>query len=173
VIWAISPILAYGTIYGALGNDMKQMAQLICSGSETQVYYTEQHGYDTHSSQKVKQHALLHDFASSIDALLSELKKQNQLDNTLVLVYSEFGRRVQENAEKGTDHGTANNMFLFGGKLNKNGVYNDPPNLANLSENNLKYSIDFRSVYSTVLDQWLGNSNVVGVDYKNQLTNLI
>jgi uncharacterized protein (DUF1501 family) len=87
---------------------------------------------------------------------VKDLKKTSKFKDTLILTFSEFGRRVKENGSKGTDHGTANNLFMIGGSLKKAGIYNEAPNLENLDSNgDLKHSIDFRSVYSTVLNNWL------------------
>lgn len=72
-----------------------------------------------------------------------------------MVVYSEFGRRVKQNGARGTDHGTANNVFFFGGNLNKLGILNELPNLSDLKDGDLKHTIDFRSVYATVLKKWL------------------
>jgi uncharacterized protein (DUF1501 family) len=71
------------------------------------------------------------------------------------MAFSEFGRRVQENASGGTDHGTANNVFMMGGKLKKPGIYNAAPDLENLDNGDLKYAVDFRSIYATLLNKWL------------------
>jgi len=76
-----------------------------------------------------------------------------------VMSFSEFGRRVAQNSSNGTDHGTANNMFLFGGRLKKQGIYNPAPDLSNLNNGDLKYQIDFREVYGTILDKWLDVNN--------------
>jgi uncharacterized protein (DUF1501 family) len=76
-----------------------------------------------------------------------------------VITFSEFGRRVAQNASNGTDHGTANNMFLFGGRLKKQGIYNPAPNLGDLENGDLKYQVDFREVYGTILDKWLDVNN--------------
>jgi uncharacterized protein (DUF1501 family) len=78
-----------------------------------------------------------------------------------------------ENAGKGTDHGTANNMYLFGGMLKSKAVYNEGPDLTSLLENNLQYSLDFRSVYATILAQWFDNTDVRVIDYNNQLSGLL
>ncbi len=77
-------------------------------------------------------------------------------EDTLIMTFSEFGRRVEENASSGTDHDKANNIMIFGGDLKKPGIYNDGPDLSNLVYGDLKYQVDFRSVYATVLNKWLG-----------------
>ena len=86
---------------------------------------------------------------------VKDLKDNNRLDDTLIMTFSEFGRRVKQNASRGTDHGTVNNLFLIGGKLNKAGIYNEGPNLENLNNGDLIYSVDFRKVYATILKNWL------------------
>ena len=90
---------------------------------------------------------------------LKDLKANNKLEDTLVVTFSEFGRRVAQNASNGTDHGTANNMFVFGGRLKKQGIFNAAPNLSDLDSGALKYQLDFRQVYGTVLGKWLDVNN--------------
>jgi len=90
---------------------------------------------------------------------VKDLKQTGKLDDTLIMTFSEFGRRVEQNASNGTDHGTANNVMIFGGKLNKAGIYNDAPDLTQLDNGDLKYQIDFRDVYATLLDKWLNVNN--------------
>ena len=98
---------------------------------------------------------------------MKDLKQTKKLDDTLIITFSEFGRRVEENASNGTDHGTASNMFVFGTKLKKQGVINEAPDLTDLDEGDLKYKVDFRSVYATVLDRWLGtaDSKILNKDF--------
>lgn len=143
----------------AFANQLKMVSRLISSGLKTRVYYVSLSGFDTHANQNQQQGRLLQQYAEAINAFLKELKQNDRLDSTLVLSFSEFGRRVGENASNGTDHGTANNMFLFGGRLKKQGILNSAPNLSDLDAGDLKYQVDFRSVYGTVLDKWLDVSN--------------
>ena len=98
---------------------------------------------------------------------VKDLKQTDKLDDTLVMSFSEFGRRVEQNASNGTDHGTANNILIYGGKLKKAGIYNPAPNLATLDNGDLKYEIDFRDVYATLLDKWLdlNNSQVLNKNF--------
>ncbi len=86
---------------------------------------------------------------------VDELKENGNWNNTLILTFSEFGRRVKQNGSNGTDHGKANNVVLLGGGLKKAGVYNSIPDLANLDNGDLKYQIDFRRIYSTILSKWM------------------
>ncbi len=90
-------------------------------------------------------------------AFVSDLKKNDLLDDTLIMTFSEFGRRVKQNASRGTDHGTANNLFLIGGDIKRPGFYNEGPDLQNLDKGDLIYKVDFRNVYATILDKWLGS----------------
>ena len=138
------------------GRNLKTTAELITSGVESRVYYLALTGFDTHVRQQEQQQRLLTDLGDGLAALADDLKKNNQWDNTLVLVFSEFGRRVSQNASNGTDHGTANNVFLAGGGLQKKGVINDAPDLVNLDQGDLRHQVDFRSIYATVLKDWLG-----------------
>lgn len=84
------------------------------------------------------------------------------------MTFSEFGRRVEQNASAGTDHGTANNMFFISGALKQKGLINELPDLANLKNGNLQYTVDFKNIYATVLNNWLNSSvpNILGGNYK-------
>jgi uncharacterized protein (DUF1501 family) len=138
------------------GKQLKTISQFINSGLETQVYYAGLSGFDTHANQKNTQARLLKLYAESMEIFVEDLQKNKTFDDVLILTFSEFGRRVKQNESKGTDHGTANNVFVMGKNLNQQGVYNSLPNLENLDKNgNLKYEIDFREIYATILDKWL------------------
>ncbi|MDN3665143.1 DUF1501 domain-containing protein [Algibacter miyuki] len=140
----------------AFGKQLKTTAQFINSGLETKVFYSALNGFDTHVNQLNSQNRLLGIYANSIDAFVQDLKTNNTFDDTLILTFSEFGRRVKQNASVGTDHGTANNVFVMGGKLKKQGLYNNMADLSHLDTNgDLKFEIDFRTIYATVLNQWL------------------
>ena len=142
---------------GKLSKQLKTVGQFINSGLSTKVYYVSVGGFDTHVSQNGSHERLLENYASSVAAFVKDLKNAGTFDDTLIMTFSEFGRRVQQNASVGTDHGTANNLFVMGGKLKKAGFYNEGADLADLDDNgDLKYQIDFRRVYANVLDGWLG-----------------
>ncbi|HYK75559.1 MAG TPA: DUF1501 domain-containing protein [Daejeonella sp.] len=143
----------------AFANQLKTVSRFINSGLKTRVYYVSLSGFDTHVAQKNQQERLLKQYAEGVSAFLKDLNQNGNLNNTLVLTFSEFGRRVEQNASNGTDHGTANNVFVFGGKLNKAGIYNAAPNLLDLDNGDLKYQVDFRQVYASVLDKWLDVNN--------------
>ncbi|MDX2171789.1 MAG: DUF1501 domain-containing protein [Bacteroidota bacterium] len=138
-----------------LGNQLKNIANFIASGLTTKVYYVSLSGFDTHAGQVDKQNKLLEQYAESVTAFIKNLKEQNKWDDTLIFTFSEFGRRVEENASGGTDHGTAGNVLLFGKNLKKKGIVNPAPDLSNLDNGDLKYSIDFRSIYKDILQNWL------------------
>ncbi|SDS50259.1 Uncharacterized conserved protein, DUF1501 family [Polaribacter sp. KT25b] len=138
------------------GRQLKTIAEFINSGLETQVYYAGLSGFDTHANQAGTQERLLKIYAESMEVFVNDLEKNNAFDDVIILTFSEFGRRVKQNESKGTDHGTANNVFVMGNNLKKQGLYNNLPNLGDLDKNgNLKYEIDFREIYATILDKWL------------------
>ncbi len=139
----------------ALGRNLRQIAKLITADTDTKVYYTSFGGFDTHAQQPTRQARLLRAYATAVRAFVDDLKRNNLLDDVLILTFSEFGRRVAQNAGNGTDHGTANNLFLMGGSLHKPGFFNQGPNLLDLENGDLKYQIDFRQIYATLLDEWL------------------
>ncbi len=139
-----------------LAKQLKTIAEFISAGLDTQVYYAALSGFDTHANQKNRQARLLKLYAESMHAFVDDLEKNNAFDDTLILTFSEFGRRVKQNGSNGTDHGAANNVFIIGKNLKKAGLYNALPDLQNLDANgDLKYAVDFREVYATILDKWL------------------
>ena len=155
-----------------LGNQLKTISKFINSGLQTRVYYVSLGGFDTHVGQQNQQGRQLKIYGDAVAAFVKDLKQTGKLDDTLVMTFSEFGRRVEQNASNGTDHGTANNILLFGGKLKKSGIYNAAPDLSQLENGDLKYQIDFRDVYATLIDKWLNvnnnqilNKNFKGLDF--------
>ena len=140
----------------SLGNQLRTVAQFINSRVAAKVFYTSLSGFDTHSSQEVKQERLLGNYANSVAEFVKDLKKQNNFKDTLILTFSEFGRRVNQNYSNGTDHGAANNVFIIGDQLKRQGLYNDLATLQDLDDNgDIKYEIDFRTIYATILNKWL------------------
>ena len=138
------------------GNQLKTTAQFINSNLQTKVYYTSLSGFDTHVNQLNTQKRLLKIYAEAVEAFVEDLKANNTFKDTLVLTFSEFGRRVNQNASIGTDHGTANNVFIIVDNLKKQGVFNNTASLSDLDDNgDLKFEIDFRTIYATVLNKWL------------------
>ncbi|KRT77811.1 MAG: hypothetical protein XU14_C0005G0055 [Armatimonadetes bacterium CSP1-3] len=138
-----------------LGYGLKLIAQMIAGNLSTKVYYANMTGFDTHAAQRGVHEALLRELAEGVEAFYRDLEAQGNADRVLVLAFSEFGRRVAENGSAGTDHGMAAPMFVFGKRI-KGGLYGQHPSLTDLVEGDLKHAIDFRSVYATVLDKWLG-----------------
>ena len=143
----------------ALAKQLKNVAQFINSNIDTKVFYTSLGGFDTHANQQDKQARLLSQYAESISSFVKDLKQNGTFKDTLILTFSEFGRRVKQNAANGTDHGAANNVFVIGKNLKQAGFYNNLASLKDLDSNgDLKYEIDFRSVYATILKNWMGVS---------------
>jgi uncharacterized protein (DUF1501 family) len=101
------------------------------------------------------------------------LKINNRFNDVLLFTFSEFGRRVAQNASNGTDHGKANNMFMISGGLKKKGLYNALPDLNNLDDGDLKFQMDFRQVYASVLDNWLGAASEQILKQKFQLLDFV
>lgn len=151
-----------------LGQRMKTIGSLIISNAETRVYYASLASFDTHVGQKERQIHLLEQVDTAIAALVDDLKTNNRFDDVLIMVFSEFGRRVVQNASNGTDHGAANSMFFISGGIKKAGLYNNIPSLENLDEGDLRYEIDFKSAYAMVLDNWLkvNSKEILGREYK-------
>ena len=134
---------------------LKTVAQLIQSGADTQVYYVSLSGFDTHVRQRPSQQRLLSIYAEGVAAFIRDLQRYDSFSDVMILTFSEFGRRVEENASGGTDHGTANNIFIMGDRLRKSGFVNETPDLTALIDGDLVYTIDFREIYATLLDKWL------------------
>lgn len=138
-----------------LGNSMKTIASLIFSEINTKVYYVSLGSFDTHINQDGQQQRLFTEMNDAVKAFVKDLKTNYRFDDVMLFTFSEFGRRVAQNASNGTDHGTANNMFLISGGLKQKGLINELPNLADLDEGDLKYNVDFKNVYATILNKWL------------------
>ena len=147
-----------------IGQSLKTIASLIYSDIDTKVYYLSLGSFDTHINQPLQQQNLFNQMNDAVRAFTKDLKGNGRFNDVLFMTFSEFGRRVAQNASNGTDHGTANNMFFICGGLKQKGVINAMPDLADLQEGDLKYQVDFKNVYATVLNNWLG------VDHKQILT---
>lgn len=139
-----------------LGNSLKTIASLIYSDINTKVYYVSLGSFDTHVGQENTQQRLFTEMNDAVKAFVKDLKANNRFNDVLLFTFSEFGRRVSQNASGGTDHGTANNMFFVSGGLKQKGLINALPDLADLDEGDLKYKVDFKDAYATVLNKWLG-----------------
>ncbi|APW63708.1 DUF1501 domain-containing protein [Paludisphaera borealis] len=137
-----------------LAKRFELVARSIKAKSPARVYYLIQGGYDTHSVQAPAQSALLRELADALRAFLDDLAASKLADRVAVLAFSEFGRRPEENGSLGTDHGTAGPVFVAGPSV-QSGIVGQAPSLGDLENDDLKWSIDFRSVYATLLDGWL------------------
>jgi uncharacterized protein (DUF1501 family) len=142
---------------GGFGNALKTAAQVVAGKAGVAVVRVTHNGFDTHSGQPGVQQRLLKDLAEGLVAFKSAMQELNRWDTTLGMTYAEFGRRVQENGSNGTDHGTANVHFVFGGRV-RGGFYGQAPALDRLEGGNLVYSVDFRSLYATAIEKWWGGS---------------
>ena len=151
-----------------LGNSLKTIASLIYSEINTKVYYVSLGSFDTHINQDMQQQRLFTEMNNAVKAFVKDLKDNNRFNDVMLLTFSEFGRRVEQNASGGTDHGTANNMFLISGGLKQKGVINPLPDLSDLQEGDLKYKVDFKNVYATVLNKWLSadDQKILGKRYE-------
>ncbi|MCF8238588.1 MAG: DUF1501 domain-containing protein [Saprospiraceae bacterium] len=139
-----------------LGRDLKVIAELITADTGTSVFYASQTGYDTHVNQSGRQDRLLRQYDEAVSSLVQDLKQHDLLRDTLILTFSEFGRRVNANGSGGTDHGTANALWMItDGHLQTPGFFNPPADLNRLVDGNLIHQVDFRSVYASVIQDWL------------------
>lgn len=139
----------------ALGEKLSSVARLIEADLPTRIYYVTLDGFDTHSNQRDAHNSLLQQLSEAVAAFTKDLEQQGNGQRVATVVFSEFGRRVRENASRGTDHGTAAPMFLFSDRVTAN-LVGDHPSLTDLDQGDLKFRIDYRTVYASLLKQWLG-----------------
>jgi uncharacterized protein (DUF1501 family) len=156
-----------------LGNSLKTIASLIFSDINTKVYYVSLGSFDTHVNQEAQQQRLFTEMNDAVSAFVKDLKSNNRFNDVMLFTFSEFGRRVQQNASGGTDHGTANSMFLISGGLNKKGLLNELPSLSDLDEGDLKYKVDFKDVYATMLNKWLRADDTAILNKKHSYLDFI
>jgi uncharacterized protein (DUF1501 family) len=141
-----------------LANQLKMVAQVIAGNLGTRLFSVSMGGFDTHANQKDNQAKLFGQLGDAVDAFMQDLVNMKQQDNVTIMTFSEFGRRVKQNGSNGTDHGTAEPMFIIGNNIH-GGLYGSYPSLGDLDNNgDLKFSADFRSVYAGML------RDVVGAD---------
>ncbi|HZZ66068.1 MAG TPA: DUF1501 domain-containing protein [Candidatus Baltobacteraceae bacterium] len=141
-----------------LGRSLALAAQMIGSRIGTRVLYVAHGSFDTHVSQKATHDRLLTEFSNAVKAFYDDLAAHGNDGRVLTMTFSEFGRRIAENASRGTDHGEASPLFLIGGGV-KGGIYGTYPDLSDANMGNVRFQTDFRSVYATVLERWLGRSS--------------
>ena len=150
---AYKPAAAYPT--DGFGSGLKLLAETIVGNLGVKVGYVTIGGFDTHSNQRNQHQRLLQSLSDGLRAFWDDLTAQGKADSVMVMTWSEFGRRVGENGSNGTDHGTATPQFVIGNGMH-GGHWGDPVDLNDLDRGNLKFTTDFRSVYATVMDGWLG-----------------
>jgi uncharacterized protein (DUF1501 family) len=151
-----------------LAQRLKSISQLIDAGLKTRIYYLTLDGFDTHANQLDAHAGLLSELSQSLSAFMADLDHRGHGQRVLVMTFSEFGRRVRENASQGTDHGAAAPLFLIGEPV-RAGTVGAHPSLSDLDkEGDLKFHTDFRQVYATLLDDWLGcpSQAVLGQQFK-------
>ena len=147
------PMVNYPTT--PLGDSLSLVGRMIAGGLPTRVYYVSHGGYDTHNNQANTHERLMKELGEGIGAFTADLKAQGNFNRVMLVTFSEFGRRVAQNASGGTDHGAAAPMIILGGGV-KPGMYGQYPSLTKLSDGgDLMYNVDFRSVYATALERWM------------------
>lgn len=149
-----------------LAGALKTVGALIAGDLGARVAYVQLGGFDTHANQKNTQQRLLDQLAGALDAFQHDLEAMGKADEVVTMTFSEFGRRVKENGSAGTDHGTAEPMFVLGTRV-RGGIYGQQPSLSDLDNGDLRFQADFRAVYATVLERWLGAdaTQVLGAPY--------
>lgn len=152
---------------GDFGTGLRTVAAMIAGGLPTRVYYVSLGGFDTHAQERNRHDQLMKQFADGVSAFWADMKQQKNAQRVLMMTFSEFGRRVEQNASGGTDHGAAAPMFLFGPNV-KPGLIGKHPSLTELDQGDLKYQIDFRNVYAAVLQNWLDTPSkpILGQQFK-------
>jgi uncharacterized protein (DUF1501 family) len=153
----------YG-IGGGLGGNLRKVTSLIAAGMPTRLYYVTYAGnsFDTHVQQADLHSRLLMYTADAVHGFVEDLKRIGRADQVAVMIFTEFGRRVEENGSLGTDHGTATPMFIVG-KPVRGGFYGKHPSLTDLDDGNMKMTTDFRRVYATLIKEWLGYDDTAAV----------
>ncbi|MEX0725873.1 MAG: DUF1501 domain-containing protein [Planctomycetaceae bacterium] len=142
-----------------LGQRLKLIAQLINGGISERIFYTSLDGFDTHAAQLPLHDGLMSTLSGAVEAFQQDVKHHGHEKRVVTITFSEFGRRVKENGSLGTDHGAASQMFFVGEPIIP-GVIGAHPSLTDLDDGDLKHHTDFRSIYATVLDEWLGVDSV-------------
>ncbi len=135
--------------------DLKKVTAMIAAGLPTRIYYLSMGGFDTHAAQPGLHQLLLMYLSDALRGFLEDLKRTGRGEDVAVMAFTEFGRRVHENASQGTDHGTATPMFVLGERV-KGGFHGKVPSLTDLDNGNLKMTTDFRSVYAAMMKDWMG-----------------
>lgn len=152
-----------------IAQSLRGMAQVLLKGLGTRVFYTSLGGFDTHANQVAVQDPLLNELSAGIGDFFTDLKQHDAADNVLMLVFTEFGRRVTDNGS-GSDHGSGGGLYIIGQPVN-GGMYGQYPSLREEDQldGDLRFQVDFRSVYSTIVEKWLGldAKSVTGGSYEH------
>ncbi len=148
--------------YGEIGVDLKRVSAMIAAEAKTRIYYVSFAGFDTHVGQEAAHAGLFNRVGDAVHAFMSDMERIGRADDVSLLMFTEFGRRVKENASRGTDHGVASPMFIVG-KHVRGGFYSEHPSLTDLDDGDLKMTTDFRSVYATMLKEWMGHDDTKSV----------
>ena len=143
-----------------IATNLATVAALISGGLGTRVYSVEMGGFDTHVNQKGRHDNLMNQLDGALTAFYRDLEKRGLADRVCIFAFSEFGRRVRENGSGGTDHGVAGQAFLIGGRV-KGGLHGRYPSLTELQKGDLVHTVDFRSVYATIIDRHFGADHKV------------
>jgi uncharacterized protein (DUF1501 family) len=153
----------YGT-GGGIGGNLQRVAALIAADMPTRLYYVTYQGnsFDTHVQQADLHSRLLMYTADAVRGFMEDVKRLGRGDDVAVVMFTEFGRRVEENGSLGTDHGTATPMFIVGHRV-KGGLYGKHPSLTDLDDGNMRMTTDFRRVYATMIDEWLGVADTAAI----------
>ena len=146
------PMAAYPR--SQIADSLSLVARMIAGGLPTRVYYVSHGGYDTHQGEAPTHQRLMTELGGALGAFCADLKAQGNFNRVMLMTFSEFGRRVEQNASGGTDHGAAAPLFVLGGGV-RPGMFGKYPSLTQLYEGDLMYNVDFRSVYATALERWL------------------
>lgn len=151
---SVPAVNASGYPASQLGRKLKLLSRIVKLGGGTRVFYASQSGYDTHSDQLGRHRNLLREFSQALAAFMKDMEASNLAERVVVMAFSEFGRRVAENGSVGTDHGTAGPVLVAGRSV-KAGMHGQYPSLTDLDAGDLKMTVDFRSVYAAILQNWL------------------
>ena len=162
---AANPLVRYPA--NGLARQLQMVGAMIRGEMRTRVYYVSMGGYDTHANQGGQHANLMNQLGSALNAFYRDIKAQGNSSRVMTMVFSEFGRRCRQNASGGTDHGTAAPMYLIGDMV-RPGLLGQHPSLTDLDQGDLKYNLDFRSVYAGVLEDWMGTGHreVLGNEFR-------
>jgi uncharacterized protein (DUF1501 family) len=138
-----------------IAQSLKSVAQVLCGGTGTRIFYAQHGSFDSHSAQLTNHPKLWTEVSNAVSDFMDDLREHDQYKNTVILMFSEFGRRVKDNGS-GTDHGSGGTAFMIGGSV-KGGLYGDYPSIKekNLVEGDMVFNNDFRQTYATIAEKWL------------------